>query len=230
MCEANIVSKIRKLLALSEGKGATPAEAAAAAALAQRLMAKHRISASTIETPAQEQEPIGTHHAFHRKQRHANWIVDLVCGVARVNACRCLIYPRSIQIIGRESDRQAAEYFAHYLTREIDRLAKEQCRGQGKSYANSFRYGAVYTVLQRLREENKEERQAAVNAGLASTALVRVDMHEAAVQAYVDERTSGTRQHSGPRFNAGLMAGKTAGASIALNKGMSGKGPAKLLK
>ena len=125
-------------------------------------------------------------------------------------------------------------YLLTYLMREIDRLAKETSRDDAfnagasvKAYRNAFRKGAAAEVLKRLRWEQREQRQEIRDTGArASTALVRVDEHDARVQAFTDKRSGGGSYMGGGDVGSrsGAQAGRAAGRGISVNRGLSAGG------
>lgn len=229
-----ILDKIQKLLTLAKNKAATPAEAATAMATAQRLMAEHQITQLDLDGPVEEI----TRGAMCRvRQRHTQWKVYLADQIARVNGCRILVMRRSLSLFGRESDRQVVEYMFTYCVRQIDQLVKRY-KGTvdldtgvhcvGKDWANSFRWGCAQTIVTRMWAERRVVREAVVDRGEASSALVKVDQHEAAVAAVIAKRTRGSYSYGGVSNNGAYEQGQKAGATVALNKGMSGKGVRRL--
>lgn len=230
MSTTKIVDRIAKLLNLAEGKGTTPAEAATAAAQANRLMLKHNISAAAVEGASLDEE---TAEAIERGVlweggRVVSWRMTLAGGLARLNCCRILIHSASryhgtkakLAIIGRPSNAAVVAYLFAYLGKEIDRLAKAADPGweSARSFRNSFRVAAASTVLQRLRADRAEQRREVKQ----STALVVVDNHDRDVQAYAKKRTGGSyRGGGGGSSSAGARAGARAGERIAIRSGLS---------
>lgn len=230
--DTQIIDKIQKLLNLAQGQGTTPGEAAAAAAQAQKLMFKYNISEVQLsEAENRPGEEIKYNRQFWTGGKIISWKVSLISGIAKCNSCRILVGSQRgdahIAMIGTESNMQICQYLFAYLSGEIERLADRIYvpRYQSKRmFLNSFRHGASQEVVRRLNEAKKEARQEVVNEGLASTALVRLDQHEAAVELFTKQRSGGNNYHSGgARDLSGYQAGKAAGAKIAINRGLDGK-------
>ena len=250
---AKMLDTITKLLALAEGKGTTPAESATAAAQASRLMMKYGIEQADVEahgvdtTPDEEIER-GT---LWEGGRVIGWVLDLAAGLARLHLCRVLIrkasrrhakgwggdnapnFPARITIVGTPSNASVVRYLLTYLMREIDRLAlatdREAAFDAGvsvKAYRNAFRKGAASEVLRRMKWERNEHREEIKAAG-KSTALVRVDTHDQAVQRFTDQHAGRGSYNGGGVVGSrsGLEAGKRAGRNIHVSQALStGKG------
>ena len=205
-----VIERIAKLLRLAEGEGATPNEAAVAAAKAAELMERHRIDRATVEADddvgdvrAWEDEPV------HEARSLEGWVAALAKGIADTQGCDVVVRswaglptlgPRiHIVLVGREGDVAVARYLLVYLHRELRRLG----RGEGWE----FHAGAVACVLQRLRD-----RQRAVRVGASSTAIVRIDQRKEAVVKWMADqgyqRRKIRRAHDGGEFERGYVAGR----------------------
>ena len=233
-----IIDKVRKLLNMTEDKGCSVAEAASAAALAQKLLSEHRLSVADLgEAPGME-EKIHNDSFLYEGERIVHWKSDLASTICNVNGCKMYYSNRygtrasgrygnllRYQIIGRDSDIAVVTYFFNYLTAEIDRLANQAQRngqGRGKTWSNSFKHGASLEVCQRLHLSNKEVRVAASN----STALVKLDNKDEEVSNWAEknlELKKTPRKDSNLDYGA-YRQGREAGAGIALNKGLGGEG------
>lgn len=234
-----VISKIAKLLRLAEGKGTTPSEAANAAAAAQALMDRHKITLALVDLVGDEVRLDETPLFCGSKIVH--WRAALALGLARLNQCELLVssatrgIPNSgyTILVGRESYMQVTRHLYEYLTREIDRLAKEALKvrwmraaGDSRVWGANFRRGAAYTVLQRLRQARDEARRSAQEdlarshgADNASRALVLVTEHDKAVDRFVQDRWRKKAKIGAGVTNDpdGLAAGQRAGMKIPLH-------------
>jgi len=93
---ADIISKVRKLLTTSADSGATPAEAQTALTIAQRLMAAHRVTERDVAAFAKDEaraagrvdaDDMVTETIGDRKIRQDGWV-----GMACAASCGCGIY------------------------------------------------------------------------------------------------------------------------------------------
>lgn len=236
-----IQAKIEKLLRLANGAG-TPAEAANAAARAQRLAEQYRIDLATIDPnrPLAAEEPI-EEQTIEGGERIAKWRIRLLGHLARVNDCKAfqMIFkggrdwekpeeaPRQMRLVGRESDTATVRYMFAMLARQIDRMAKERGRGLGRAWTDDFRLGAVDTIGDRLTKV-REEARAEARAGAAANgtgaaveaALARIDSRGDALAKYFESK--GYQFRAAPRgreVGNGYSRGRTAGHGVDIGGG-----------
>jgi len=126
-----IVEKVKKLLALATS--CNPHEAASAAAKAQELIEKHRIS----EADLNKREPqMAGDILYEFKGEPIQWVMQLVGIVAEVNGCAAFLsslkaapgIPRCAAALvgtGRVEDVQMVQYMAPYLVSEVSRITDE---------------------------------------------------------------------------------------------------------
>lgn len=231
---ARIAEKIRKLLALAEGEGTTPAEAAAAAARAAELMERYRIDQATLtdhvdpETPHYDDQPLA------RMPKRRAWATLLVCLLGKLNGCavvaeterrridRRQVGPVSLRLVGRSSDMQVVRYLYTYLEREIERLYDKQlASGMPKRWGPAYKLGAAEAVYLRL-----EQAQKAARKGAPSTAIVLVDQRLADADRVLGEipehRMKGRVDKAAEKARA---VGQRHGYAIPLHDGMEGNAP-----
>ncbi len=242
-----ILDKIARLLRLAENAGATVHEAARAAEFAAKLMAEHRLEKSDFEGADGDDSISDDDIPLFVMGRRVRWICGLAAGIARTQGCRSYVSVSTsrdtkgrevgrrseLKLVGRKSDIQSARYLFAYLHREIERLyelAREKREiGRGRVAADSFRVGATYEVLQRLRAARAEaERGYASDYGheAASRAIVRVDERDAEVQRFMKERMKlkDVAKFQGNTDHGALEAGKRAGKAIEIRRGLEGGG------
>lgn len=206
--QERVIDRIRKLLRLSES--ANVHEAANAAERAQHLLEKHRIDRAVIEldgSSTSDPEAIidDENHPLERSGRLANWKVSLTDAICKVNAATHYIgiethynfgsarsrSVRTICLVGRPSDLAIVRFLYSHFHNEIERLCRQHGRGQGRSWANSFRHGAIHAIGARLQDAQDRARREARDRLQGDTqALVRLDQALAnldARSATVDE-------------------------------------------
>ncbi len=231
-----VLEKIQKLMALARG-GANVNESANAFAHAQALLMKHRISMAEVELAAtafkQPDENIveGT-KPLYSGQRIIHWKSSLGDNLARLNHCSMFYYnyrnPKSIKylLVGRPSDMEIVHYMFESIVVQIERLCKDTMKagfGEGKTWSNNFKHGAVETVIKRLREENQKVR----DEYKGTAALVFVDRRGVEVTEWIaknmklgkTQNTNVARQDQSARD-----MGRAAGNRVSLNKGIGGGG------
>jgi hypothetical protein len=200
-------------------------------------MDRHKITRALIEEHDVGEDIFRHDEPLFSSSRVVAWRRKLAIGIARVNQCQTLTragtrgVPNTAQVtlVGRKSDMDVTRYLYGYLSREIERLAKEAIRGrqsgEGRIWGNNFRTGAVITVCQRLQEARDQARRSAQEdlarqhgAEQASRALVLVTDHDKHVAEFVNQHWKGHYQPSSTLLNRdGLVAGMRAGATISLH-------------
>ena len=221
MTRENILHRIKKLKALADDK-ANVNEAANAAAMAQKLIEKHRIEEAELFelTDEEEQEEVGEENLeTFNGTNLVRWRLDLANRVSYHNNCKIISYkgnrrsgkPAKITIVGRPNDVATVRYLFQSLTRDIERLCKLlRPHGGGKSWSNSFRVGAVHAIGQKMKEA-----KAAARVGASTQALVRVDNAMNAVDAMMKELGVGkARKYTHYVDPYAYQAGKRAGKDL----------------
>lgn len=217
------MKKASKLLKLSESSNAN--EAALAAGMAQKILSKYNIDRATLSLDDKGGfiEDIKKGETLEDGGgRLASWKSMLASKIARVNSCRVYLTGSSIGIVGRDTDIGKVRYFYAFLSLEIEKLVKIQAKGQGRSFATSFRIGAVEAIGEKLQEASKlaekEARESTVNeAGLVlvNRALAKMREDDQAVDQWMrDNMNLGTRRSSYSGNDAGRAAGYRAGQSV----------------
>ena len=228
-----LIGRIRKLQALNEGRGATPEEAAGAAAKVQAMLFEHNLSLSDVATgEPEEAEPYGkTDYELGANRNTVQWKRTLLYGIAKTNFCMAVTQSgkTTMTLIGKKSNIEVVVYLYLYLSREVERLAKEETKTvlAGKAaYQTSFCRGAANTIYHRLKAERQRAETVATHYGTAkatSNALILrnadADLQAAILKIYgAPLRTAFTRSSIGN--HDGYQAGKAAGQSISINRGV----------
>ena len=240
-----IIHRINSLLNKTVENGCTVAEAASAAAVAQRMLTQHRLTVADLSVAGESNEDIHNNaQPLYAGQRRVHWKDKLANTLSIANGCRAYVDLRPVfrggrncneiffRIIGRDSDIKIVRYFFEYLTREIDNLCKcaMGCgEGAGKSWSNSFKNGATDAVCARIEEANREVRQeASVNN---CTALVKLENKDDAVDKWVGDHLKLKKSPvKRVRYtSSAYVSGKLAGGRINLNKGLAGEKTTKRL-
>ena len=211
-----LLSRVRKLLALAESPNVH--EAAAAAAAAQALIAKHRLAGLLA---ADVQDPItdGREAPLETSRRLRKWKVALAGGLARVNGCVAYTaeYPHETQLllVGRAADRDAVAEIWKWLVQRLELLSATHGAGKSRAWHEAFRIGAAEVIVSRLAATHQDEQ-----ATLPVEALVRVERaladRSAAVDAYA-AKSMRLKAGRALRVDAqGLARGRVAGATAPL--------------
>lgn len=242
------LKRVTKLLKLANRADAN--EAAAATKQAQKIMRRYNIEAAAAQLEEQApDEPVGEHPPLDvLGPKGSAWKSWLAGALAEANGCRVLLRQRrsatgvrygriqtevaeqSITVIGRATDVRTVRYLYQLVSREIDRIAKRECKGLGRTYANNFRIGCVERIKERLdearaevRSELYQEATAASDGGLSlvrvDRSLAELDRRDAQTAAYIAANidTKQARRRSA-RYDENARAhGREAADSINLN-------------
>ena len=232
--DQNLILKIKKLMALANDK-ASKEESAAALGKAQALMLKHKISVAMLEEVQDEDKeetqvfrdsPLNEEDAG--KTKKSFWKVALTQALCDFNGCFTYSGGSNIYLAGKPSDVDTIRYLYGYCVREIDRLTKLNCKGQGRTYSNNFRYGCVEAIKKAMKAEQEAMLEEFRMAQCSERSLIvvdntllqiRKDQNEADRLAHATLRL---RAGSGTRFSgdaAARAAGQAAGGSIYQGRG-----------
>jgi Protein of unknown function (DUF2786) len=261
----SVIEKIKKLRALSR-KAGTPAEAEAAAAIADKLLQEYGLAEAQLQASGDKPAETIDEHTFTTfAARAPTWQRILASGLIRHYDCASYLIwlyrsPEGIpfdrpclsqRIIGRPSDIEAARYMFNWLVVEIERLAQLNA-GQGRSWLDSFRRGAVQGVLSKLYESKKAAREEvaakarvaeAINPDVAkttSTGLAIYDRRKEEAKAKLYElhpdikkqekrSRGGTAWRSASNYD-GFRQGREAGGNIHVGASLNSGGSAKALR
>lgn len=235
MTTQEAIDKARKLLALAAGS-TNPNEAAIAAARAQEILDRHRLSEAMLEAEdSTSKETVDFGLPLEELKKSSTWKGRLARSVAEANSCMVYITSSgrsfekkvSIQIVGRPSDIAKTQYMYSYLVSETDRLTQANGKGQGKTWCNNYRLGIVDAVHERLQttmttvvEATKED---PIDSKKVVQALMIINNHKNEVDRFVKERV-GKLRSSKATWRGDKDARQTGyqhGQKIALN-GASG--------
>lgn len=225
------IDKAVKLLRLSTSSN--PHEAALAASRAQEIIDRFNIEAAALALDGKQTDPDEPVKDFASDplDKFTTWKWRFLAVLVKLNGCKAYRNNGALVLVGRPSDVQTVRYFYAWLVREIDSLARKECKGNGRVYSNNWRIGCAETVAERLRSQQKATRQAVVHEIETGSlplehrnlALVRVN----AALAKVDEKLADVdifckanlnlRQSSGHRItghDSAREAGRKAGYNI----------------
>lgn len=233
---ADTIAKVQKLLALSKSSNAN--EAAAAAAQANRLIDKYRLSQADIETDVLNTDPICQDSEYlYETGRVTMWRKRFVheltkhYGVAYYNDHT---YESGRQVsrfrmVGRKSDMEIVRYMYTWLSAECERLAAIEAKGCGRIFVASYQEGFVMGVAKQLqlsREEMKKE--------ATSSAIVKIDsrLDESTKSMYSQVKGLVTTKAKSYRRmnNMAFGMGQQRGQSIHLGAALGTSSSTKLLK
>lgn len=213
---SDVLARVRRLLALAGSPNVH--EAAAAAAAAQTLIARHRLEALLA---SEEAEPVtdGRDAPLESARRLRRWKVALAGGLADTNGCMAYTAVQGdrtlLLLAGRAEDRAAVSAIWEWLVQRLELLSATHGTDHPRRWHEAFRIGAAETIVARLAAADGAEQGA-----LPPAALVLVEPALAARAAAVDafaERHLHLRRGRSMRVDGRALArGREAGATLAL--------------
>jgi hypothetical protein len=228
-----ILSKIKKLQALTTERGASPEEAASAAAKAQALLFEYNLSQADVETKEHAPDPYGKveHTLAGANRSTVTWRRGLLYTIAKHNWCSAVTLPNStkMNLVGKRSNVETVLYLNEILVREIERLAIDAARtvlSNRQAYMVSFCRGAVSIVHQRLAMQQREDTQQATTSTTTNHSRNAVairtageELNKAIAHFYpggLSHRTTRSRIGS----SDGYAAGQQAGRGLSMHRGI----------
>jgi hypothetical protein len=229
MSNEKIIARIKALRALATSSNVH--EAAAAAAQAARLLLEHDLAEADVQTsepveaPTQDAVPLDVYGS-----KVARWRSALATFLIKQHGCygwvRHTADGKWAQVIvGRRGDVETVRYMYAWLTTEITRIAQATGRGNGRSWFNSFYWGAVSGIREQMMKTTAEVRSHATG-----TALAVVDARLVASRALAPPGLRSFGKVAPLRDGDGYRRGQEAGRSMHVGKAIgSGGGAAKAL-
>lgn len=165
-----VITQIEQLLRMTEENGCTEAEAQNAAARVQKLLLKHNLDMSAIQSSPQAPEVESTTEEFAEPHRGAwKWQTHIGIQVAKNMSCKCLIEKPQretahqwgsegkLYFIGNPTNLKACVALHNFLIKQMIFLAmtaKTSANGSGgKTFLNAYLTGMSHRVICRLRED-----------------------------------------------------------------------------
>lgn len=226
-----ILRRVEKLLAIAKDSRANPAEAAAAASQAEKIMRKFNLDHADILTREVREGSAdfatADVYAAMKRGKHEHkaskksplWSGWLAIRVAKINDCQTrYVYPEGrphVRFYGIRSDVQVAAWMYDYLVSQMVQSVRawqavaKRTKGESDSYRKAF----VLTVCQKLRDIEKEREQEAA-ATSDGRALVLMDAkRQALAKHFGEENYKPGRTIELSNFNA-AAAGARDGAKV----------------
>ena len=227
-----VIKLIQKLANMRIDRGATPAEAAHAAAKIESLLEEHQLSMFDVEGKsfneemAQKSVELGVSLSVIPR-----YIWDLGYAVAMPHDCQIIVMPSQLKgnnltFVGYKSDVAVSRYLFITLHTSLWRMADTQGRVRKRSgaqfinYRNHFMSAAAQVIEERLTQERRDVRQKSSN----SRALVVVKKD--AVNKYFEEQFPGCRPlklTKSDRDDYAYHDGREAGRNVEMRKGVEGQ-------
>jgi hypothetical protein len=231
MSVSPIIEKVQKLLALSKSCNAN--EAAAAAAVANRLIDQYRLSEADLDADVEgELEPIEEDSDYlYQSGKITAWKQTLVSILVKHYGCAywndaTYASGRKVtryKLVGKRSDVGIVRYMFAWLTAECSRLADMEAKGCGRVFVASYCMGFVRGVGDQLASSRAEVQKTAT-----SNAIVKIDERESASRTamyklHSNLRTSKAHSQARLDYNAFSM-GKVKGSNLHLGASLNSGG------
>lgn len=239
---ANVIAKVRKLLALASNAGAAPNEAATAARQAQALMKKHNLEQSDVifkelkDTSNMEMQWVRatTRKNAPRPNLDTPLWAQVIAGPCadlfdcQVNIRRAVLKQGACSIVafyGYKTDLTVCVWTYEYLLDCVRRLGREfeeraeQLARAGHASSNresldAFRVGCATEIAARLQALVEQKRQEE-RGNSTSTALV-VSKRAAVEEAFPDQPFGRCDAGKFTKSAVAMMAGRIAGSKVNL--------------
>ena len=226
MAEESIISKIHKLLALATSDNEN--EAALAAAKAQSLLIEYNVSDEELEEYSTvKNEKVVEVRTYGKTRSRIKWRVNLAFPIARANLCKVIMSSGSSLIwIGKKTNIEVAQYLYDTITADLERIADREWKNvgahlsHGKTWKNSFYYGAIEVIEDRLSTNLIALKEVPANNAL----IVHNDVDIADYVKVKYPKLYSTYTSINRRDYSGYQSGRTAGRSIQFGRGMGAGG------
>lgn len=224
----SVIRRIGKLLAIADDDRADPNEAAAAAAMAARIMEKYQLDNSDIVLEALSAVDAIVEKDIHPEaqqnpgnRRHVpGWQGTIALYVSRLNDCGAMLVKdsgghQSIRLYGFTADVEVATYTLKYLFMTVQRLSKHyQHHGPRVTWMAhemyEYRAGVVTALCNSLEAALKEKRLNETQHA-TGTALV-VAKADRIAEKYGD--VFGARQGNAKKVTQAFRTGAADGAKV----------------
>lgn len=145
-----IIDKINKLLAVAENSAATKEESAAFLSKAYKLMLEHKIESHQLHqeenTIIVDSKPLNLEDILAGKSTVNLWKSALATMLSRNFGCFIVKSKKYLILTGKKQDIENVRYFYNLCILEIIKLCFKCCKGNGKRYTNSFRFGCIKSI------------------------------------------------------------------------------------
>lgn len=235
--DAAILSRIQKLLALTQSDNEN--ESALAASKAQELLLLHNVDEEELRNHRgdKQEEVIEILSKGITAHNRIAWHYTLAGYVAHSNLCKLLLGTGSNLIwIGKRSNVEVAQYILENLIRDLTRICEREWfdvnfaqkyaspykKVHGKTWKNSFYHGAISTINERL---TANLRQLTTSNDSISALVVHnnVELREYMTKHYPNLSYV---QHSINKDRSAFERGQSAGRSVGFRSGLGAGGSA----
>jgi len=219
-----VLSRVRKMLALANDAGTTEGERDNAMRMAHATLAKYNLE--LIDEPA-EKDDRGRYEGVYYSRP---WSRSVSQSIGKLFFCHYVyVQPQRSQngkhyFIGREANAMTALAMASYIIDSIDREASKAQRlnGANHDYWRAFCWGAATTISRRVTEMQVKAPEAAPGTALVLANLYQVESQANQAWLQANMKLGKSRPSPGTRSSVGHAAGAAFGATVGLNRPLSG--------
>ena len=236
----SVMRRIAKLLAIAQDDRANPAEAAAAAGMAERIMRKYQLDHSDIIIQELKSgDALETADCVASAKTNGTKVIDvpvwanwMATQVAALNSCGARIIltasgDKGFRFYGYAGDVQVAKYMFDYLVATTLRLCRQfkdtpDYAIGGRKELNSYRQGVALGICSSLNDLIKAKTLAEAEAAVTGRSLVVVKQNAIAEkygQVFATNQTKSAVRR-GDAFGAGMRDGKAVNVNT---RGISGQ-------
>lgn len=223
---ADIIAKVKKLLALSTSSNVH--EAATAVSLANKLIDEYRLSTSDISDNEEVDCLIEDPEPIYETGRQIHWKVSLIMTLTAHYGCATYNLPdyssgrmvSRIKLVGRQSDIQIVRYMYSWLHLECQRLSELNGKGKGKVFIQSYCLGFVSGIAEQLKKSRE-----AIKNETNSTALVNLDSRGIEARKFLESlhNLKSTKSNSYYQKDvSAFLSGQIQGKNTHLGQALSG--------
>lgn len=211
---------IKSLLQKDVSRGATPEEAAAAAAKVQELLLKYNLEIADLEVGGQKAEEVGV----VKLEYNARWMPHLLHIVAKHNFCTTVTRRGrrdNVHLIGRKSNIEIVQYLYASLVAQLKTMCESDTKvknfrstAQIRGFKKGWFLGAVAAIDDRLSKAQEVIEK--------NNALVLYNLREEA-NDYLKKNYNLVARRSRINFsNEGYGKGYQGGKRALMNPGVGG--------
>lgn len=243
----NMMRRIKKLLNIANDKRADPNEAAAAAAMAERIMRKHQIELGDVLLQELNQsDSMATEETIATAKTNGTpvkrvpaWASRMAVLVRDLYDCGAVVVTTKdgqagIRFYGYKQDVQMCRWMFDFLVDTTNRAVREYhktdlYRIEGRKGSNDYRNGFVAAIMESLRQQIEQKKQD-LAADESSTGRDLVVAKKNAVANHFGGGIFGTRStRTRTRISDSNMAGHIDGSGVNVGRrvveGSSSNGP-----
>lgn len=234
---ARVIEKVRKLFAMAHHETSNEQEAETALRQAEALLRKHNLTMTDItpeEAKSNVKESVMAKYKW-TPSRAPVWVQSLSTALADLTDTYVMWTPAAsndshvrnrqcnLVFVGAEADIVTAGEMFNYLYNTCINLCDAHFEGQilgrqAKTYKNSYRYGMVVRLRERIVKMVAEKKAQFQEAAQTGTSLVVIKKDAIADYLGRDDITYNTSNRQQSMESSAFAAGHRDGGNVSLNK------------